>query len=809
MEFLQDSKSLFQQGLSGNFSYNPGKVSNDQGHLNQQGIDTDQSLDTPDLVSAQADFGVSKSYTRRNGIMDEAAIRKSVGYEKAFGSSTLLKVMQKLNAFHTAADQSLTLSNVKEVTQNMATNFTELTEAVRHYVHRGASWHSNLHIHKKEEKALLPIMSSLLIQLYSLGNVFEHIHNVAYDYLLENGIDETRFGEILSSDTALAVKGNMSSVNAQTGQNDKTLSQMKKFTSQASIGESALEEELMERELPDISGNNKHTLSELRRLLQMIDKTELSANSDLEREDIKIHFIDLSKMISIILSHPELLSPSADITMIKTDWRGEDLSQAREFFQRTSGKSVKEALKTINQLRIDKAETAAADSIKTGGALSQVLIDVKKNRVLRTAKSSKGVSEQKDTNNFNYDEAMSRLAELTGLGGQAGARTTYYKDTEGKLQYGTNMAKAAGVSSIGAKLSFGAEEVDSHMRDGRHNIFGYASKEELERNVGIINSSFNMQIIDYLAFHKDRHLNNIYLDLNAKDPQQAFTGIDNDNVFGKGTKSKKDDRLLSYENHAEGSYQLRQVYYRLEDKAGVKGGVRDDYVDVASTLKGFQIIPKEIHEKIKGLDEDRILEGLKPYLDRAARFALLKRIKKLKDYVNSQATVVDINTPEGMMEFRKGTTNLMLSSIFEGIEDYNTIMNADTLSLQIRSAPSILTRILMVQYFSRGTLQENKDPNKSGKYVYNMEQEFVKDEKDLESHFNNISGRNETYWRTLDSMMQIAGKTREQVWDEGFQKNYGDKYEILKEDKNYLAARDLFIKGKLRMFSNFNQSRIK
>ena len=465
------------------------------------------------------------SLTTSGGIMTVDSLRALSGWQKEFKSSTLIKTLQSLEQFHQDMKQTISLDNMGEVITSSTASYETLLQKVSHYVERGRSWYAGIHLHREEEKAMMPAMSTLLIKLYSLGNVFQYLENLSYDYLMENQIESVPLNDIVNGRGALSVQGNMASTGIQKGQIDKTSYQMNKRNG----GEAAIDkrQELLQRTLPALKGTDQESveqyLQELEKIAKMIDDMELQSTDDLEREDIKIDFIDISKMIHMLLKNPFLLSEGETKEKVAGNYRDSDLALTMEYYQLTQGLAVKDALILIDQKRLEAVETAAQDSIKTGGQLSQVLIDLEQKRVLRTGLSSKGIEEQRTINNFNYDEAMSRLAEVTGLGSQAGARTTYYKDTQGKLQYGTNMDLAAGKEARLAKISFGEEKADKEMKGGRRNIFGHSSEKELKWNAGFITSSFTMQILDYIAFHRDRKTNNFFIDMEAEDSTHAST----------------------------------------------------------------------------------------------------------------------------------------------------------------------------------------------------------------------------------------------------------------------------------------------
>ncbi|MBR3607002.1 MAG: hypothetical protein IKL51_05450, partial [Lachnospiraceae bacterium] len=184
------------------------------------------------------------------------------------------------------------------------------------------------------------------------------------------------------------------------------------------------------------------------------------------------------------------------------------------------------------------------------------------------------------------------------------------------------------------------------------------------------------------------------------------------------------------------------------------------------TLYGFRCIPKETADQIKALDEKKIEKSMRPYLDRAARFALLQRILELKKYASGTSQVIDINTEEGMKQFKKETMKMTVYSIIDNAE---TKTNEDTLRLQgiwgaSNHAPSVLIRTLMNLYFF-GFSMANAS-GKNDKYTPNddyitdgmSKQEFYS--KDNRRNFNN------KLWVVFDAMMDAAGMTREQVWEE-------------------------------------------
>lgn len=723
-------------------------------------------------------------------IMDEQDLRRISGWQGEFKSSTLKKTIESLNTFHQEMKTNINFTNLEEGIKEGKNSYHKLLEKVSHYVERGSSKYADIHIHRKEEKAMLPVMSTLLISLYSLGNVFDYLENLAYDFLMKNQEESATLREIITGREALSVRGNMASTKIQEPSSilDKTAYQMKKRNSKEEVSLDK-RQELYQRKLPVLKGKGKEDiddyLQELKAIATMVDDLELQSSSDMEREDVKIDFIDIEKMIHVLLHNPFLLQENGSGS-VEGAFRDSDLAEAAEYARITQGMTVKEGLQIIDEIRKDKAETAAKESIKNGGAMSQVLIDLEKKRVLRTAKNKEGVKGQRQTNNFNYDEAMSRLGEITGLGSQAGARSTYYKDIEGTLQYGTNMQKAEGKEGYFAKLSFGEKKADSVMREGRHNIFGHNTKEEMERNAKLIYSSFNMQILDYIAFHQDRKANNYFVNLEAEDPLQAFMGIDNDNVFGKGVAEKKIDRVLSYKS-------LSSQKYR-ESGSIRKEGDRD-YRDSTSTLFGFHCIPKETLDQINNLDEKKIETYMEPYLDRAARFELIHRIQELKKYVSNKALVFDLHTEEGMEEFKKETMKMTVYSI---IDNAQTFHKDDTIQLHggigLRSGPSVLIRTFLANYF--GSFSGGKD----GKYHQNDEYNTEGMTKQQFYGGENRRNFNNKLWVVFDAMMEAGGMTREQVWEEIEKLSYMQN----KTEEEKRMIKKAFLEGLTSMYGNWN-----
>lgn len=792
-----EEMSKIQTGY-GNYGFGLGQMIREHA-----GIQTGEQIDTPKQENLQSHTDTEEKFTmppnsiaKKNGIWDENGLRQISGWKDEFKSKTLQDVIQSLNDFHREMGSQITLSNLKDTIDNGERAYTKLLEQVSHYVNRGRKWYAGVHIHRKEEKAMLPVMGTLLIKLYSMGNAFDYIENLSYDYLMKHGLQSAALGEIISGREALSTQGNMASTQLQEGQIDRTAYQMKKRTSDNKQVTFDKRQELMHRKLPVLQGNSKAELDgylqELEAIGTMVEDLELQSSSGLEREDVKIDFIDITKMVHILSKNPALLT-GEEFGKNERKFRNTDLVLAKDYYNLTKGMTVAEAMKAINTQRIENAEVAAEDSKKSGGVLSQVLIDLQKKRVLRTSKEENGVEQQKGKNNFNYDEAMSRLAEVTGLGGQAGARTTYYMDTEKKLQYGTNMEKAEGQQASKVQFSFGNENVDKNMRNVGYNIFGHESKEVLNKNAGLIISSFRLQILDYIAYHRDRHTENFFIDLDAADSTQAFMGIDNDNVFGKGTSSEKEKRVVSYQEHAKRGYE-----------GTIIDGRNVGYKDVTSTLSGFVCIPKEIYKQIMELKETTIEEEMKPYLDRAARFALLGRIRSLKEYVSTKAKTVDLYTVEGMKEFKKETMGAMVKTIMNVRNDSN-LMGDSGMYNNSRYAPGILMRVLMSQYFNKGSLI--KDEKRPGEYEYNSNFEYIKEGQTPEEYFNskNNANRNQDYWRVLDAMIEESGQTRSQVWENYMRDTFGDKRKEVENGSAFQDYKKAFLAGRMKMFMVWKQ----
>ena len=771
--------SIIQDGF-GNYSQGLGQVFKQHDGL-QTGVPQQGGLEGKQ-GNAPLSTVPPNSISTRNGIWDETALRQISGWQKPFKSETLISTMQQLGEFHRemgkeiSADQLKVLGNVQELKEP----YDELLEKVSHYVHRGTQWYSTLHVHRKEEKAMLPAMSTLLIKLYSLGNVFDHIKNISLDYMVENGKTSAILSEILTSKMAGSLQGNIAFTGSQANQTDKTAYQMKKHASEDETY--SANDDIKAMRLP--SPDDKNRREELHRLAIMIEAAELRVTGDIAREQFKIEYGDLLKMIYIFLNETKEREDE------KIPWKQEDITEAAVFWNRTAGMTVEKAVKEIDGMRKGKFKTASQKSIKTGGVLSGVLIDQEEKRVLRTAANQKDIREKRDNNNYNYDEAMSRLAEVTGLSSMAGARTTYYKDMEGELQYGTNMELAGGDAASVSKLSFGHDETDTRMRAGRYNIFGTGSDEELHRNADMIVSSYKLQILDYIACHQDRNVNNFFVDVKAEDPTMAFMGIDNDNVFGKALGQTKSDRRVDNVTHVTNSYAESQ---------------KSKYKDAMTVLEGFEFIPEEVLKLVEELNAPQISEALKPYLDRSARFAVINRVGKLQEYVKSKSRTINIRKPDGMEAFKKETLNRMLSVALE--TSNGPVMGAAGLMGSYeRKMPGILMRTLMSQYF---TMSSSLITKQDGSYVKQPEFEYTPEgtEKDYITKAN-IANREANFWKTFDAMLSVVGKSREQLWDEAMERKYG-KEEMKKkaEEDSYKKVKESFLTGKMKFFDTFNITR--
>lgn len=655
--------------------------------------------------------------SKRNGLPDEEGLHTISGWEKPFKGRQMRHCIQKLNQFHKMMNVQVGLSDMNAV-KDVGRAYQELLNEVTKFVNgaqKGKSW-----FHGKEEAAMLPAMSSLLIQLYSMGNVFEKSEWIVYDYIMEHKLNNVRLGLALTGRLGQSMQGNMVSTGIEEGQIDRTALQMKKGQeNQAGEHSDDFLNELNQRRMPALG--DKNALEQLQRIATMLEDIELQAKNDVERVSVRADYFDITKMIHLLVNHPELISEHGAKRLAEEEqWSAhekQDFWNTSQYYKEIAGKTVTEAVEIINKIRIEQAETAATNSITKGGQLSTVLIDTEKKRVLRTTQEeNETLEEQRHKNNFNYDEAMSRLGEVTGLGSQAGARTTYFKDLEGNLQYGTNMDLAKGESARkGVNLSFGLKQADKMMGEGRYNVFGYGTSKELEKNAGLIISSFKMQILDYIAFHTDRHADNFFIDWDAENMENAFKGIDNDNVFGNSPGgSKIENRALGYKKQATGG--------ERNDKA--------DYVDNASTLIGFQCIPVETARAIQSLNEEQINKAMLPYLDRASRFALGRRIRQLKDYA-ATAEIVDVKTEKGMEAFRQKTMKMMLKTVVENIDTNNL-----DVSIKLRSSPAVLVRVLMEHYFSSSRF-DKKEAEKIRRNTFDSimrevyKNEFHKSEEDM------------------------------------------------------------------------------
>ena len=735
-----------------------------------------------------------------NGIVNIDGLKKLAGWNEKYSikGKTLMETVDALDAFHDNMNKVIELSNLEEWIAVGRQSYENLLQKVTHYVARARKTGAWVHIHRKEEKEVLPAMGTLLIKLYSLGNVFDYLENLSYDYLMKNHLDKASLGAIIASREALSVQGNVPSKQIYDSSFfvDNTAYQMNKRKTSGEEAAIDKRKELYGRRLPVLQGSEtKAFVQELEVIASMVEDLELKSKTSLEREDIKIDFIDLTKMIHIISKNPFLLTSSdkqvkeeysKDEKLMRA-FRLEDLQQAKEYYEKTKGKTVEEALKAIDKLRQESAETAGENSTEKSGKLSLVLIDDKQNRVLRTSKDEGGITKQRDKNNFNYDEAMSRLSEITGLGSIAGARTTYFKDKGGTLQYGTNMEKAQGQAGTTMLFGFGNKEVDDQMVGKYHNIFGHENQEELTKNANLIISSFKLQILDYISYHRDRHENNFFIDMEAKDLTNAFQGIDNDNVFGKGTSEDKKQRLVSYEQHAKAGYE------------GMKfSGIMKPYATNTSTLQGFACIPEQTYEQIKKLNVKQIEEAMRPYLDRAARFALIRRIISLKAYVEEKAKKVDIYKSDGMDEFKKETIGVILKT-FMDVKDVDNISGGYDLNNKAWVAPGILVRMLMKHYFQMGNKGNSQFPYKKNGLT----------EDDYFSS-DNYYMRNKQLWKVLDAMLKEVGMSREEFWDKSLERRSEAERAAMQKNRDYYElSRQEFIDGTSRFFMTFQRIKIK
>ena len=161
---------------------------------------------------------------------------------------------------------------------------------------------------------------------------------------------------------------------------------------------------------------------------------------------------------------------------------------------------------------------------------------------------------------------------------------------------------------------------------------------------------------------------------------------------------------------------------------------------------------------------------MRPYLDRGARFALIGRVKKLKEYVANEAQVINIHEEEGMKEFKKQSMGIMVDVLISQRLPNAFLGNTSSAgSLFARAMPGILLRTLGMQYFGLGERYESE---------YNTG-EKAKEEYFDNNNKENIRVREEKFWNSFEGIVRAAGML--------------DNPEFKKIEEEYKS-------GKLRMF---------
>lgn len=740
--------------------------------------ESDSEQEIPGVIGANM-------ISSKNGLPTVEGLRTISGWDKPFKGSHMKRCMEKLNEYHQNMNRKVTVSDMSFL-EEAETTYRNLLKEVSKFVQDAQKGHAILH--GKEAAAMLPAMSSLLMKLYSIGNVFDKGEWIVYDYMMEHRLKSVRLGLALTGRLAQSVQGNMVSTKEDSGQIDRTALQKrkkdepgrKKPENEKEIG---VFDELTQRRLPSVG--DADAVAQLQRILVMLSDIELQAEDDVARHAVRVRFFDITKMIHLLVTYPELMTKEgAEALAVQqgiSHHEKQDYLNTYQYYSKVQGMTLGDASTRLDEIRMSQAVMADKDSISAGGGASTVLIDKNRNMVLRTNGNGAGnVQEQRKKSNFNYDEAFSRLAEVTGIGSIAGARTTYFIDKNDNLQYGTNMDKAEGAEAEQTKFSFGSKKADSQMKAGRHNIFGHKDEEELKKNAGMIISSFKMQILDYLGLHNDRHTANFFIDMDAENPEQAFTGIDNDFAFGSGTSRTEEDRAVSYRRQAQGAY---------DDKANENR----TYGDLMSNLAGFACIPVETAKTIQSLNVEAIRKAMMPYLDRASVFSVLRRVRALKEYAEN-AKIVDVKTAEGMDEFRQATLQLMVRTLMENPNNVDLLIGSG--GGGGRMAPSILARMLLLQYFTSGVAAKKEG---SDEYKYLLEQEYITDNTSISEYFGvGVVGKNkgireQKWWNSLDGIIEEAGMTREQVWN-----TYAKQLPTEKEE-DFAKRKEEFIQGKMNL----------
>ena len=220
--------------------------------------------------------------------------------------------------------------------------------------------------------------------------------------------------------------------------------------------------------------------------------------------------------------------------------------------------------------------------------------------------------------------------------------------------------------------------------------------------------------------------------------------------------------------------------------------------------EGNANIPKETAQQISQMDEGKIEEAMRPYLDRAARFALLKRIRKLKDYASTKSNVFDIHTPKGMDMFKREILSDAVKMILVQKKGDYLMGHSDEMGTQARWIPVALTRALMIQYFSMSSKLELKEGSEN-EYKFAPELEYVPKGMNAKDYISkeNFEKRDQNFWKSFEGLIRSSGKTKEEIWEEAMELKYGSKKEEMEKNEEYQKFREAFVKGQVKMFDPF------
>lgn len=518
---------------------------------------------------------------------------------------------------------------------------------------------------------LKPVFANLLVRAYGILPKLAYLENEIAPYLITTDQETYTYEDVLNHQITAgrsegyAMKGSDADNGAFALKPKEALKALKSKTPDAKIvdlrKQATIQSHLkmMIPPLPigaeDAEEAAERYIEHIKILMRALDDTaESYEGGGAENDRLEIHgkqaeHFWLSKLFYRGIQNKELL------TAIIKNGIPENMTQEEEnvaVLAGYSGMTLSQGLAKINQEArdttkfqrlVDKSGNALAEvesgtnGYKVGGGSASIaILDHVNKKVLRAPKKNKkylSEDEQNKAINGIHDEAIAKVGQFLGFHVIANAEAAGFMAKE---KGEAKEAAVFGGSIMDMVEGKTASEMNYLLKDGSG-----ANDINVLKNGRLINEMLQMNVIDFLMAHADRHFGNFLINKEAKQGDSIVTGIDNDMILGNGGS---DNERIGFQSSKEA---LLGIKNRSELSYAVK-------------LHGsFPMMPQNIKDAIHRMDISKLNELLMPYADRVVRLGVLRRAMELKEYAKD-VKVCDFETEEGIREYLKESGKISL-----------------------------------------------------------------------------------------------------------------------------------------------------